>query len=322
MKRTFLALIIAGTAFTTIAYVSGAPEIGAFPESRQFQITYRAIVADIPQTAEKIRAWIPLASQSDGQTIYDRRISAPGPYTITRDPKFGNEMIYFEADGSESGPLEFSVEYRAKVDQEEFEQNAVGDQVELYLDPSRLMVINEDVRSRAATATANGSDTIEKARGIYDYVVANMAYDKVTPGWGNGDTQRACDLGKGNCTDFHSLFISMSQASEIPARFKIGFTVPKEPQGMMKGYHCWAEFYDAVRGWRPIDASDAWKHPELKDAYFAHFDTNKFHLSTGRDIELSPRQSGDPVNIFFYPHVEIDGEIHRDIDMAFDYKNP
>ena len=72
-----------------------------------------------------------------------------------------------------------------------------------------------------------------------------------------------------------------------------------------------------------MDASEAWKHPEKKEAYFGNFDTNKFVISVGRDIELVPRQDGAAVNIFFYPHVEVDGKKwDEDVEMNFHYSNP
>jgi transglutaminase-like putative cysteine protease len=71
-----------------------------------------------------------------------------------------------------------------------------------------------------------------------------MSDDKSGEGWGGGDTIYACDVRKGNCTDFHSLFIGMARASNIPARFVSGFPVPENAnQGEIPAYHCWAKFY-------------------------------------------------------------------------------
>ena len=148
-----------------------------------------------------------------------------------------------------------------------------------------------------------------------------MAYDKTMPGWGRGDTRRACLLGKGNCTDFHSLFISMARAERIPARFKIGVVIPQEPSGVIPGYHCWAEFYEKGQGWVPVDASEAWKHPELADYYFGAHDPNRFLISVGRDIQLVPRQQGEPVNIFFSPYVEVDEQAFSDVGVEVRFKD-
>ena len=183
------------------------------------------------------------------------------------------------------------------------------------------MVVDEEVRKRTRNAIQGKKTWAEEARAIYEDVIRRMSYDKTAPGWGRGDTVRACLLGKGNCTDFHSLFISMAHAAEIPARFKIGLTIPGEATGEIPGYHCWAEFYEEGKGWRPIDASEAWKYPARKEVYFGNFDTNKFLISVGRDIDLVPKQSGPPVNIFFYPYVEVDGKEWNGVKTSFQFKN-
>ncbi len=101
----------------------------------------------------------------------------------------------------------------------------------------------------------------------------------------------------------------------------MGLPIPSVAESSIKGYHCWAEFYHPTRGWQPVDASEAWKHPERREAYFGGFDTNKFLLSVGRDITLSPKPANAPLNIFFYPYVEVDGEEFKDAQMAFQYKD-
>jgi transglutaminase-like putative cysteine protease len=147
----------------------------------------------------------------------------------------------------------------------------------------------------------------EQARAIYDYVIANMTYDKSGNGWGRGDAIYACNLKKGNCTDFHSLFIAIARSRGIPARFTIGFPLGGPSVGEIPGYHCWAEFY-AGGEWVPVDASEAWKHPQLRQYYFGHLDADRVAFTMGRDLVLKPRQSGEPVNFLIYPYVEVDGK--------------
>ena len=70
-------------------------------------------------------------------------------------------------------------------------------------------------------------------------------------------------------TDFHSLFIAQTRSLNIPARFIMGLPLPeKKKEGLIAGYHCWAEFYLPQKGWQPIDASEANKFPEKKDEFF------------------------------------------------------
>ena len=96
-----------------------------------------------------------------------------------------------------------------------------------------------------------------------------MKYDKTGTGWGRGDTLWACDSKRRNCTDFHSLFMSMARSQGIPARFEIGFPIPAaKTSGEIPGYHCWSEFYLNRKGWVPVDISEAWKNQAKKDYYF------------------------------------------------------
>ena len=75
----------------------------------------------------------------------------------------------------------------------------------------------------AVKVTEGKTQPLDKARAIYDYVFTTMRYDKTGTGWGRGDVLYACDAKKGNCTDFHSLFIAMARSQGIPARLKSDF---------------------------------------------------------------------------------------------------
>jgi transglutaminase-like putative cysteine protease len=135
-----------------------------------------------------------------------------------------------------------------------------------------------------------------------------MKYSKEGTGWGRGDSVWACDSRYGNCTDFHSLFMSLARAKEIPARFEIGFMLPNDkPEGAVTGYHCWAYFFANER-WVPVDISEADKNPSLREYYFGNLTANRVTFSTGRDIVLTPPQTGDPINFFVYPYVEVHGK--------------
>jgi transglutaminase-like putative cysteine protease len=147
-----------------------------------------------------------------------------------------------------------------------------------------------------------------------------MKYDKTGTGWGRGDVLYACDAHKGNCTDFHSLFISMVRSQDIPARFEIGFPLPADQHSTeIAGYHCWAEFFEPKHGWIPVDISEAWKHPEKKDYFFGAHDANRVQFSIGRDLELSPKQDGPPLNYFVYPYVELEGKEYPNVSNAFSF---
>src|SRR3990167_7123427 len=131
--------------------------------------------------------------------------------------------------------------------------------------------------------------TLDKARALFSYVVSTMRYDKTGEGWGRGDALFACTARKGNCTDFHALFIGMMRAVGIPARFEIGFPLPADKsEGQIAGYHCWAQFYLEGVGWIPVDASEAWKNPSKRDYFFGAHDQHRVLFTRGRDIRFNP----------------------------------
>lgn len=291
--------------------------------SRDVELVYAGEVGPLPADAQEVRVWIPLARSRDGQQILEREVRVGYPSTIQQESVYGNEFLYVVVAKPLPQTLPFEIRYRARIDGQGRSADEPQEGLRRYLQPTRLMRVTEEVEEQARMVAAAGQFSVrDQAKGIYDHVIRTMVYDRTTPGWGQGDTLRACRVGRGNCTDFHSLFIPMAHALGIPARFKIGFQIPKGDEGTLPGYHCWAEFYEPGAGWVPIDASEAWKHPENREAYFGGFDASKFLVSVGRDLELVPRQAGEPVNIFFDPYVEVDGQVFEGRQLQFSFVEP
>jgi transglutaminase-like putative cysteine protease len=188
------------------------------------------------------------------------------------------------------------------------------------LAPNVLVPITGLPAELAAKVTESKNSDLDKARAIYDYVFTTMRYDKTGTGWGRGDVLYACDAKKGNCTDFHSLFMAMARSRGIPSRFEIGFPLPPDKHAAeIAGYHCWAEFFEPNDGWIPIDISEAWKHQEKRDYFFGAHDQNRVQFTVGRDLELNPKQAGKPLNYFVYPYIEVDGKEYSDVSTAFSF---
>lgn len=149
-----------------------------------------------------------------------------------------------------------------------------------------------------------------------------MRYDKSGTDWGRGDALFACEVRRGNCTDFHALVIAMARSVGVPARFAIGLPLPGERgSGPIAGYHCWAELYVEGRGWVPVDASEAAKDPARREYFFGHHDENRLELSQGRNLRLNPAQHGPRLNFFVYPYAEVDGRPHEAIDRRFSFRD-
>jgi transglutaminase-like putative cysteine protease len=194
--------------------------------------------------------------------------------------------------------------------------------VERWLKPDKLVPIDGRIKEMALEVTKGKTTDLEKARAIYDYAVSNLKYDKSGTGWGRGDIYYACDVKRGNCTDFHAVVIGFNRAVGIPARFEIGFPIPPDRgEGEVGGYHCWAQFYLKGIGWVPVDASEASKNPAKRDYFFGAHDENRVLFTIGRDVRLNPAQKGDPLNYFIYPYVEVDGKLFTNVQKKFFYKD-
>ncbi|RKZ14143.1 transglutaminase domain-containing protein, partial [bacterium] len=161
------------------------------------------------------------------------------------------------------------------------------------------------------------------ARALYDHVIDRMRYVKVGDGWGEGDAVYACDSGTGNCTDFHSYFISLARSVDIPARFAIGTSIPSSrDDGRISGYHCWAEFY-AEGKWWPVDISEGDKYSSLATYYFGHHPANRLEFSRGRNLVVEPGPETGAINFLAYPVLEVEGEpLKAAVEFSFQRLDP
>jgi transglutaminase-like putative cysteine protease len=317
----FLFVIACGALLPASAYHRSKYASASSPASRKFSFTYQVHVPADKDAQGKFLLWLPLPQDDGYQKVEDLRIDSPASYTEGHDPEYNNPFALFRPTPAQLA-TGFDVSIRFVVTRFEHKADLVNAAasspaspspspalLQRYLEPDKLVPLNGTIAQLAKEHTAGDTTDKAKARHIYDYVVSTMHYDKSGEGWGRGDAVWACTSKRGNCTDFHSLFIGMMRASGIPARFEIGFPLPdSKNDGVVPGYHCWAEFYLKGTGWIPVDASEASKNPDRRDYFFGAHDANRVFFTYGRDLRLSPEQHGDPLNYFIYPYAELNGK--------------
>jgi transglutaminase-like putative cysteine protease len=302
--------------------------------TRSFEFTYQVHVPANADAAGPTHLWIPLPQADGYQDIRGLHIDSRVGHAQGSDPEYGNRFAVFTPTAQQSAAgfdveLRFIAtrrEHRVILDSAAVKSVSASPSHDLnlqrYLEPDKLVPLNGTIAELAKEHTAGDTTVIEKARHIYDYVLATMRYDKSGEGWGRGDAIWACTSKRGNCTDFHSVFIGMMRSSGIPARFEIGFPLPEgKAEGDIPGYHCWAEFYLAGVGWVPVDASEAWKNPVKRDFFFGAHDTNRVFFTYGRDIRLSPDHKGDALNYFIYPYAETNGQPMKNLQTHFSFRD-
>jgi transglutaminase-like putative cysteine protease len=324
MQGPFLGLILSILPVAKSAEFA-APAAADMPKTRIFLFTYGVTVTGVP-AGETARIWLPVPPSTKDQ---DSRIVSkhlPGEHRIGRETKFGNQILYIEAKPGPDGKIPIAVTYRVtrhEVMGSQEDDGTKADELALYLQPDAKVPVGgkplELIKDKKLP-----EDPMAMARALYDVVNQHMRYSKEGTGWGQGDSVWACESGYGNCSDFHSLFTSLARAQKIPCKFEIGFPLPAQRgSGDITSYHCWAKFYLPGRGWTPVDISEANKDPKMRDYYFGNLTADRVAFSTGRDLELEPRQAGKPLNFFVFPYVEVEGKAYpaEKVLRKFSYKD-
>ncbi|MEK7677646.1 MAG: transglutaminase domain-containing protein [Verrucomicrobiota bacterium] len=276
--------------------------LGVINGKDEFEFIYRV---KLPQISAPARMWLPLAQSDRFQTVQVKGVRAPVQWRELDDRAHGNKVLFLIASPAESGR---TIEITYRVQRLEKAAYAVQEPMaRKYLNPERLVPLNENFHTIAAEATRGRTTDLMRARALYDHVIDRMRYMKYGSGWGVGDASRACDARTGNCSDFHAYFIALARAIGIPARLAIGAAIPSERHdGKIDGYHCWAEFF-ADGKWWPVDISEADKYSSLATYYFGHHPANRIELSQGRDLLVDPLPTSGPINLLAYPVLEIAG---------------
>ncbi len=298
--------------------VKNAPKrlLGVIKGSDEFEFTYRV---KLPQIVGKAQLWLPMAASDTFQRVQVKDIKTPEPWRELYEQEHGNKVLFLQAGPPDGGK---TIEIRYQVKRFEKSEYAVRNPMpEKYLAPERLVPTNETFRTIAEQVTRDKKTDMERARALYDHVIGKLRYAKYGSGWGVGDAVYACNVGSGNCSDFHAYFIALAREVGIPARFQIGAAIPSERnEGGIDGYHCWAEFF-ADGKWVPVDVSEADKNSSLAAYYFGHHPANRFELSKGRDLVVEPAPVNGPINFLAYPVMEVDGKPVK-VQTEFLFRRP
>ena len=323
--------------------------------SRSFNFTYEVKV-DSSQN-KKLELWIPIPKTNEVQIISNLKIDTDRlDYEILEESKFNNQYLYIYAlDGTSESKL-----IKINFDVVRFEHSNVsykninpGDYLGSYsmvpvgnifnkiiqenqLNSKNIKGVYDFVLSGMHYGKPKDETSI-----YYDdpwltkngkYGMKNVSRDKVVNlykkakksggsyTFGNGNSLYACDIGVGNCTDYHSYFMSLTRSLDVPSRFHMGFPIPEDDKGIVKGYHCWADYYTNNDGWYPVDISEADKDPNKAEYFYGNVCDNRVEMMHGRDFDLKFHEN-NPVNLFIYPLLEIDDVKSNNFTKAFSYRN-
>ena len=322
--------------------------------TRVFQFIYEVEVE--PTDGKKLELWIPIPQTNEVQTISNLTFDTNGlVYSIKDEKVHRNKYLYILNETGISSSKVVSVkfdvirkEHSSHSDRNVNPQNYLGSYNTVPIGSLFSKIIDENDLSKSNVRGIYdfilsgmhygkpksvddiyyrspwlNSDSIYGQKGVTrDDVVKLYQKSKNEGGnytFGNGNSIYACDIGVGNCTDYHSYFMSLGRTLGVPVRFHMGFPIPSESEGTVGGYHCWADYYIEGEGWYPVDISEGDKDPQRKDYYFGTLDNNRVEMILGRDIKLEGYEM-ETTNLFIYPIMEINDQTSSAFSKNFQYK--
>jgi len=324
---TFIAILVF-TAMMLIPSDRGSASVDVSGSDHRFTFSFTLGINDLTDETKNLDIWIPFPSVDQHQQVESFEVASGFEYEMITDPVYGNQIMHFTLKEASTDQIDLKVEFQVvRTENNSISAGTISTEsgpnladYSAYLSANRLVPLGGIVKEEADSVVIGANSAFEKMKMLYYHLTKTMRYDKSGDGWGNGDALFACDTRTGNCTDIHSLFISMARSLDVPARFIIGFPLPEdEAEKSIAGYHCWSEFYIEGRGWIPVDISEAIKHPEKEDYFFGHLDNNRISFTIGRDIELDAISGTQVLNYFIYPHVLVDGQKYDGVDLSFEY---
>jgi hypothetical protein len=292
------------TWFTVPVKSSSNDLLGVIEGTDRFMFMYDVTLPELTGPAEM---WIPIPQTDAYQTIEMLSMQAPGQHKMIEEDENGNTILYLQLLPEHSNQ-EINIKYQVERQEKPAYRPENIDTLK-YLAAAPLLPVGDrfEVIANEVISQKQANTPLTKARALYDYVIDEMRYAKQGV-YGTGDANFACDSKSGNCTEFHSFFISLSRSAGIPARFAVGAAIPSaRNEGGVDGYHCWAEFY-AEGKWWPVDISEANKYTALATYYFGHHPANRIEFSRGRNLAPNPTPQSGPINFLAYPVLEVDGE--------------
>jgi transglutaminase-like putative cysteine protease len=243
---------------------------------RTFEI---ATDVEILKPSGVTKLWLPVPSpaatpyQKAAETIFHAR---DGQARLVTDPATGAAMIGADWPAGSTPALTsksrvMTRDYAVDTSHPGLTRRADKPTLARYLRSTSLLPTSGIVAETAAQITKGARTDVDKARAIYDWIVANTFREPTVLGCGTGDIRFMLETNNlgGKCADLNALFVGLARASGLPARDVYGIRVAKSDLGykslgassevITKAQHCRAEVYLEGVGWTPVDPADVRK---------------------------------------------------------------
>lgn len=330
------ALVLPGLAGAATSAGSAADGWRTYDVTTQIDLSERTALG---------RVWVPLPARQLGageqvhQRLMDTRFEAPGAQRAEIIAGTGGAQMLAVQWADSGAPQQLKLVNRVALRDRATDlgraapaRAATSAELRPWLQPSTLKPTDGIVgeTARKIVSDAGAQTDIEKAKAIYDWIVANCQRVGSVRGCGTGDAAYVLTSGNlgGKCADLNGLFVALARASGVPARDVYGVRVDDSAHGykslgksgdISRAQHCRAEFYAQGYGWVPVDPADVRK-VMLEEApgglpktdarvraanamLFGAWEMNWMGYNTAEDVRL-PGSAQAPLAFFMYPHGE------------------
>lgn len=275
----------------------------------ELRITCTAEILERPRT-RGVKMWIPVPPRDDSQEITGFFARSRFAHKITESSPWGNRMLFLNMDDVQPGDKITLIckvrRRRSGVSKDPHERP------KMHMEPSEWEKWDDNMIKYADEVVGNEKDPIKIGRKIYEALLVGFKY--IHEACGRGVSSITLEEKAGRCDEFHALFRSLMMYKGVPVKWEQGILLPYpsvmgnsgELEADCIHSRSWVKFYIGHNKWMPVDISEAMTRPELKDFCFGKLPPNRIKMSTGRGLELSPKQEGI-INTFPYAYAESDG---------------
>jgi len=350
-RRHFLSLsaasplLGAGAAF--LPSLAAARSSAASPSADGWRSYDIVTTVDLSERTGLGRVWVPLPAQqledASGayQRLLDTRFDAPGAKQAKVVAGTSGARMLMVEWTDPAAPQQLTLTNRVALRDRATDLGAAApqaprasaEQLRPYLRASQYKPLDGVVAdtSRKIVRDAGAQTDVEKAKAIYDWIVANCHREGSVRGCGTGDVKAVLTSGNlgGKCADLNGLFVALARASGVPARDVYGVRVDDSAHGykslgksgdISRAQHCRAEFYAQGYGWVPVDPADVRK-VMLEEAsgglpatdarvraanamLFGAWEMNWLGYNSAEDVRLQGSRQAAPVAFLMYPNGE------------------
>ncbi len=283
-SRLFFLLLFLFLAIS-LSYADGRYTISA---PQQYRIGYLIEVENTGGSARDVKLQLPIFL-TDGLPPYQRLISFQAPRGVTINKNVDGQDAEYSVARLDKGQrlslelvftfVNYAIDYQLKA------YSGYSSAEPCYLQSEAGIESDAAIISDLAQKlTAGCGSQLDKARKLFEYVNANLEYQRIEQ-----DTHSALETlknGKGVCEDFSLVYIALCRTSGIPARlvrgYRFGVADLKAGETDLKEFaHAWVEVNLPAEGWVTVEPTFVYSVNGIKTVsydFFGKIDKSDRHL--------------------------------------------